>query len=162
MGEERFINEVIGTLMYDSEHRCLVGKTKFTFEQTTYQISLRIVPFKQGEGFEGLSQKLLNYVTNCISTLQSRQEYLLSEMFRYYDEEIREEYENCDVEYKEIHTVGELLQMLTPKEVYFFGGDKTGIYGGFYCEWNWNYEGFGIRMDEDGNIMEMGTGEVIY
>ena len=77
--EQKKINDVIGTLEYDGDS--LMGKTDLMLCSKSYDINIRFHVYE--DGFNGLTSKLLDFAMNCIHTLKSRQDMLLSEMVKY-------------------------------------------------------------------------------
>ena len=64
--------------------------------------------------------------------------------------------------YTTIDDVNQLAQVATPKEL-FIRSLKTRVVVGLYFICDWDEEaGVGIRFYTDGNISEIGTGEIIY
>lgn len=125
-----------------------------------FKIGIRFNVFHYGA--EGLTDEMLMAARACLETINNHVETIEQCIKNYYDTEVRERAEEIGCDYVPIDDVCQLVQVVTPQELYI-QPLKTNIVVGLYLTCDWDEEGgIGIRFDTDGNIIEIGTGEIIY
>lgn len=124
------------------------------------KIGIRFNVFHYGP--EGLTDEMLMAARACLETINNHAEMIEQWIKNYYDTEVRERAEEMGCNYVPIDDVCQLAQVVTPQELYI-QPLKTNIIVGLYFTCDWDEErGVGIRFDTDGNIIKIGTGEIIY
>ena len=126
----------------------------------SYEIDIRFDVFHSG--IEGLTSEMVMAAKTCLDVINNHTDKLVQAIKSYYDTEVKEDVEGRGGNYITIGNVNQLAQVVTPKEL-FIQPLKTKILVGLYFICDWDEEaGMGIKFDIDGNICEIGTGEIIY
>lgn len=132
-----------------------IGKKCIQLFSQDYEIRLRFDVFN--EGAEGLTDEMVKAAKACLEVFAGSTDEIEKKIKEYYDMEIVPIIEDRD-EYIETDTIAQLAQMMRPKELYVTSF-CIGLY--FECDWN-EEEGFGISFEANGDIKDMGTGDVVY
>ncbi len=152
----------IGALEY-SESRYggnFTMKKSIELFSESYEIDVRFDVFHLG--IEGLTNEMVMAAKACLDAISNHTDKLMQVIKNYYDTEVKEDVEGRGDDYITIDNVDQLAQVVTPKEL-FIQPLKTKILVGLYFICDWDEEaGMGIRFDTEGNITEIGTGEIIY
>lgn len=159
--EKKYI-EGIGELK--SEMNSLFGKINISIFSEKYEISIRFLVYD--ESFMGLTEDMITMAKKCISELNNNSKSIMENIKSYYDDEVKERYEDGFCDYVEMNDYSDLSQVMVPKELFikeiYKREPNSKVYSGLYFECDWNDEGFAVRFDEQGNVVQMGTGEIIY
>lgn len=153
----------IGVLEYfqsESGRGYLATKKSIEIFSQSYEIGIRFDVFHFG--IEGLTNEMIAAAKACLDAIHNHTDKLEKAIKSYYDTDVKEDVEVRDGDYTTIDDVNQLAQVATPKEL-FIRPLKTKIVVGLYFICDWDEEaGMGIKFDTDGNISEIGTGEIIY
>lgn len=152
----------IGVLDYQSKCNRGYFTTKKIIKlfSKCYEIGIRFNVFHYG--IEGLSDEMVMIAKVCLDTINNNTEKIEQVIKSYYDTDVKKEAEERGDSYIAIDDVNQLAQVVTPQEL-FLQTLKTEIIVGLYFICDWDEErGVGIRFDTEGNIIEIGTGEIIY
>ena len=152
----------IGSLEYfqDEYGGNFKGKKTIRLFSENYEIDICFDVFH--DGIEGLTNEMIAAAKVCLDVINNHADKLEQAIKRYYDTEVKEDVEGRDGDYMEIDDINQLAQIVTPKEL-FIQDLKTLMAVGLYFICDWDEEaGMGIRFDTEGNICEIGTGEIIY
>lgn len=136
------------------------GKKPIKLFSENYEIDICFDVFQNGT--EGLTNEMIKATKACLDAINNQTDKLEQAIKRYYDTEVREDAEGRGDDYMEIEDANQLARIVTPKELYI-QDLKTEIVIGLYfiCEWD-EEGGMGVMFDTEGNICEVGTGEIIY
>lgn len=132
-----------------------IGKKTIHLFSRDYEIRLRFDVFH--EGVEGLTDEMVKAAKACLDLFAGSTDEIEKKIKEHYDMEVVPIIEDRD-EYIEIDSIAQIAQMLRPKELYVTSF-CIGLY--FECDWD-EEEGFGIRFEMNGDIKEMGAGDVVY
>ncbi len=98
----------------------------------------------------------------CLDVIKDYVDKIEQAIKTYYSTEVKETVEDQGCEYVEIDEASQFSQLMTPIEL-FIQPLSTKIVVGLYFTCDWDEEsGIGIRFDTQGNIIRIGTGEIIY
>lgn len=126
----------------------------------SYEINIRFKVFHHG--MEGLTDEMVMAAKACLDAINNQTDKIEQAIKNYYDTEVKADAEEGFCNYVKMDDISQLAQVATPEEL-FVEKLKTMIVVGLYFVCDWSEEkGFGIRFDTEGNIIELGTGEIIY
>lgn len=126
----------------------------------SYEIDVRFDVFD--DGTEGLTDEMVMAAKACLDAINDQADTIEQEIKDYYDTEVREDVEGRGDDYVIIDDVNQLAQVVTPKELFIQDLKDTMVVGLYFiCDWD-EEAGMGITFDTEGNICEIGTGEIIY
>lgn len=120
-----------------------------------YEIQVRFRVYDKG--VEGLTDEMVKAAKACLDMFTGSTDDIEKKIKEYYGMDVVPISEDMD-EYNEIDSAAQLAQMMRPKELYVTSF-KAGLY--FECDWD-EEKGVGIKFDREGNIIEIGTGDVVY
>lgn len=131
------------------------GKNYIHLFSQDYEIQVRFRVYDKG--VEGLTDEMVKAAKACLDMFTGSTDDIEKKIKEYYGMDVVPIIEDMD-EYNEIDSAAQLAQMMRPKELYVTSF-KAGLY--FECDWD-EEKGVGIKFDREGNIIEMGTGDVVY
>jgi len=154
--------EGVGLLEYDGD--AYIGKLGINIFAHDYEVDIRFRLYDAGP--DGLTSELIIAFQNCLNVLKNQTIKILYAIMEYYNEDVKENAEDGFCDYIEMRDYNQLSDVMTPKEIYIVNLSDTEIVRnvrvGIYFECDWNDEGFAIRFDGDGNIVKVGTGDILY
>lgn len=103
-----------------------------------------------------MTDEMVKAAKACLDLFAESIDEIEKKIKEYYDIEVVPIIEDRD-KYIEIDSMAQIAQMLRPKELYVMS-----FCIGLYFECDWDEEGFGIRFEMNGDIKEMGAGDVVY
>lgn len=152
----------IGVLEFlQSKYRgYFITKKEIELFSECYEIDVRFDVFHYG--IEGLTNEMIMAGKACLDTINNHAIKIELALKNYYDTEVKEMAEEMESSYLAIEDVSQLAQVVEPKEL-LIRPLKSKIVVGLYFSCSWDEEkGVGIRFDTEGNIIDVGTGEIIY
>lgn len=141
------------------------GKVSIKLFSEIYTVQIRFDVFNNG--FDGLTDNMITAAQNCLDVINKQASIVELAIKEYYDTKVKVDSEEGFCEYIEMEDLKQLAQVMSPQELYIANLRKSkqiqdvevGLY--FDCDWD-EEDGFGIKFDGNGNIVEVGTGDVIY
>lgn len=152
----------IGVLEFSqSKYRgYFITKKEVELFSRRYKIDIRFDVFHYG--IEGLTDEMIMVGKACLDTINNHAIKIEQALKNYYDTEVKEMAEEMECSYLAIEDASQLAQAVVPKEL-LIRPLKSKIVAGLYFDCDWEEErGVGIRFDTEGNITDVGTGEIIY
>lgn len=152
----------LGTVTFDKGS--IIKELEIELFETHYNINLRFQVYEKG--FESMTTNLITIAKEYIENISLEMEKVAQEALNYYQSEVKEMAEEGYCDYVELNNMNDLKLMINPVELYFTevhtGKPNAYVNYGILFDCKWSDEGFAISYGKDGNIAEVGTGDVLY